>query len=418
MLKIISFCNKPQVCKFSNLNKQLRTFLSPAYYCNEHWEQRLNSPILQKVNVEELYIDLEQRYSKTKQISAVDVDIFVNAVRDKEFNDEILDVMHKLRLSAETWKTLDSSAHAVIRTLLNSGLKTELINVIDDRLNYGLFLDNYTANLLLDIFWKDKDYLAGTRVASQIMLQEEFGTPLTDSLCLLHCYKYLKDPKEWPKYEPEPEPEEEVKVRVKYLRNPYDDEHFDLRDSNKIIGKTLIGLTKGKEDVLNKSFNILGLSLFGKKEEALNVATIFGKPLCNEILSLIPEDSKIDVKTESLEVDQLLINEVTNNVSKYSETDIVKQKDLFSQWENDRLNALEEQKKRYETNKRLENIKDLQAAIKEKETKLWFFENEEQIELGILAKRVYYPKRWFGKKKKPKKIDECYIPPEIRNQVG
>ncbi|CAH0560842.1 unnamed protein product [Brassicogethes aeneus] len=416
MLKIITFCSKTRKPKSIYTFSQLRTFLSPAYYCNEVWEHRLNSPVLQKVNPEDLYNDVDQRYQKLKQISAVDVDIFTNSVNNNQFNGEILDLVHKLRLSADAYNALDSTSHAVIRTLMNYGNKSDLVDAIDDRLNYGLFLDSYTANLLLDTFWKERDYLQGARVASQIMLQEDFGVPLTDSLCLLHCYKYLEKPSEWPKYETVAEPEDEVKVRVKYLRNPYDDDHFDLRDSNKIIGKTLVFLTKGKDDVLSKSFNVLGLALFGKNEEAAKVASSYEKPLCKEVISLLPEDNKLDIKTESLEVEKLLISEVEKNINTSSETDIAKQCEVFSQWEQKRIEALNEQQKRYETQRRLETVKDLKEAIKEKETKLWFFENEEQIELDIMAKRVFYPKKWFGKKKKPRKIDEGYVPPEIRSR--
>lgn len=53
--------------------------------------------------------------------------------------------------------------------------------------------------------------------------------------------------------------------------------------------------------------------------------------------------------------------------------------------------------------------------MKDEERKLWFFENEDRIDLAIEGKRVFYPKKWFGKKKKPKQIDESYIPPEIRS---
>jgi small subunit ribosomal protein S27 len=47
------------------------------------------------------------------------------------------------------------------------------------------------------------------------------------------------------------------------------------------------------------------------------------------------------------------------------------------------------------------------------ERKLWFFENEDKIDLEIEDKKVFYPKRWFGKKKKPRVIDENYIPPDV-----
>lgn len=37
------------------------------------------------------------------------------------------------------------------------------------------------------------------------------------------------------------------------------------------------------------------------------------------------------------------------------------------------------------------------------------------MDLEIESKKVHYPKRWFGKKKKPRVIDEGYIPPEIKS---
>ena len=52
--------------------------------------------------------------------------------------------------------------------------------------------------------------------------------------------------------------------------------------------------------------------------------------------------------------------------------------------------------------------------MEKEEQKLWYFENEDHIDLTIDSKKVYYPKRWFGKKKKPRVVDEGYIPPEIR----
>lgn len=66
--------------------------------------------------------------------------------------------------------------------------------------------------------------------------------------------------------------------------------------------------------------------------------------------------------------------------------------------------------------KRAAAIKEFERTSKDlemEEKKLWFFENEDQIDLEIDSKVVRYPKRWFGKKKKPRVIDEGYIPPEI-----
>lgn len=37
------------------------------------------------------------------------------------------------------------------------------------------------------------------------------------------------------------------------------------------------------------------------------------------------------------------------------------------------------------------------------------------MDLEIDSKKVHYPKKWFGKMKKPRVVDEGYIPPEIRS---
>jgi len=62
---------------------------------------------------------------------------------------------------------------------------------------------------------------------------------------------------------------------------------------------------------------------------------------------------------------------------------------------------------------RLQDTEKIQAELKAEEKKLWFFENEEQIDLEIESKKRFYRKRWFGKIKKPRVLDENYIPPDI-----
>lgn len=196
MFKIIQVLPKRQILKQQGIEKyhNLRTFLSQSYYCEEVWNHRLNSPLLQKVNLEEFYYELDQRYHKTKQLNALDIDVFANAIQTDSFCNELLDIVHKLRLTADTCNTPESTSHAVVRVLLQYGRVEELLNALDDRLNYGLFLDYYTANLLMDTFWKSKDFVKGVRVASQLMLQEEYDHPLACDYSLLHCYNYLLNP--------------------------------------------------------------------------------------------------------------------------------------------------------------------------------------------------------------------------------
>ncbi|XP_066257153.1 small ribosomal subunit protein mS27 [Euwallacea similis] len=421
MLRIIHLLPKRHILKTIGINTyhNLRTFLSEAYYCQEIWNQRLNNPLLQKINLEEFYYELEQKFTKTQQLNAIDIDVFANAVQGNQFGDELLDIVYKLRLTADTGNTPESTSHAVIRALLQFGKVEDLLNVLDDRLNYGIFLDYYTANLLMDTFWKSNQYAHGARIASQLMLQEELEHPLTNDFSLLHCYNYLKNPSGWPEYSPPSEPEEEVKIKVNYLRNPYDDEHFDLRSDKKMIGKTIFMISKSKQDPLNLSFQILGLALFGKDKEALDISKNVNVVLVKEILDLIPEDSKVkkaisELKLESdTNVGEILIKNVKHSVEKCSESDISKQCEMFEKWQQERVRLLEEQKQRLTTAKRLETIEDLKKALKDKEEKLWFFENEEKIDLDIEAKQKFYPRRWFGHRKRHRQIDTDYVPPEI-----
>lgn len=51
--------------------------------------------------------------------------------------------------------------------------------------------------------------------------------------------------------------------------------------------------------------------------------------------------------------------------------------------------------------------------MKKEEQKLWFFENEDNLDLDIEGKRVFYRKKWLGKRKEPRVVDENYIPPDV-----
>lgn len=362
-----------------------RTFLSNAYYCKEVWDKRLNSSLLQKVNLDEFYHELESEYQRNKNISAVDVDIFTNAVNNDGYTDEILDLVHKLRLSANTYKIHDSTMHSVIRYLMETGEYDRMLQILDDRLNYGIFLDHYTANLLLDTCWKNKDYVTGARIAGQLMLQEDFEHPLNLYLSLLHCYKFLRlsedEKKLWTAPTPPEEPEEEVKVRVKYIRNPFFDDHFDLKEPLQIVGKTLWLAGRESNDALGRTFQIIGLELYGKHDQAKALAEKFktnGEKIIEDefIFTLLPESSELlplikTLSSESGDIEKLLTAEVVKAERKCTEKDVADQCTMFQEWEEKRLRELEIQRERYSIRNRLENVEELKKKIKEKEQKLW-----------------------------------------------
>lgn len=76
---------------------------------------------------------------------------------------------------------------------------------------------------------------------------------------------------------------------------------------------------------------------------------------------------------------------------------------------------LKEELERMNRVRRLRDIENMSKEMELEEQKLWFFDKVDKIELQIDSKKVYYPKRWFGKLKKPRHEDVDYVPPEIRS---
>lgn len=140
MLKTLR-CGK-KVYGFPRAVAQKRSFLSDAYRCEEAWQARLKSPLIRKIKPENLFLDLEHKQTTTGRVSSIDIDIFANTVVEKYQTEELLTLIHSLRLTADTSNTLESTHHAVIRYLLRHDATEELLNVLHDRLNYGIFPDH------------------------------------------------------------------------------------------------------------------------------------------------------------------------------------------------------------------------------------------------------------------------------------
>lgn len=374
----------------------LKSYLPEAYHCNEVWAQSLCQTKFaeKKINLDELYYEIDQRFQQTRQVSPVDVAVFSNSVKDDTYVDELLDLIYKLRLSAETTNTLSSTSYTVLKTLLNNDRAVDIINVLDDRVNYGVFADHYALSLLLDYFLSKNDFSKGAKVASQIMLQEYDEHPVSYAYALLHCYNCLVKKDFWEIPEKPTEPEE--KVRIKYIRNPYDDQHFDLREPEKIIGKTLMHLTKNKKDSLNLSFNILGLVLFGKSEEAfkkIEECKIKSIEVYSTILNLMPEENELKKSIDNLnllkdDVEILLQQNIEKFVSQNSEKIIADQCKKITEWDQELEDAIKIYEDKIKQQKQIEEIAAIQKDLEEKERRLWFFENEEKMELEIERKKL------------------------------
>jgi len=437
------------LCRVCHGSKDLATrvakrlFLSEAYRCDEAWNRRLESPLLQKINPMTLYVQLEQKYGSVGKVSAVDIDIFVNTVTDSLHVDEVIKILHNLRRSVETTNILDSTHHAAIRYFLQHNYIQELLEILDDRLNYGIFPDYFDYNMLMDHFIKKKDYASAAKVASLVMLQEDADHPITNALCLYACHKYLENPDDWKKPEvPVNTSTEEVKVRVPYLKNSYFDDHFDLTDPRDLVGKTLNFQGKHRADAIGRTCQLRGLILYKKYDDVLNLIkkwleTMQDKIVYKEVFELISKDNSgledqdaekfklVDAQLSVLKEKQNLeesLGEAIENliktaVNKEAEKDISKQCQVMNKnfinkknsfewdqllnivncktakyilnfqtyldWERERTSLLEMQMKAIERERRISNIEKMKKDLEMKEQLLTFFDKEEEIELKI-----------------------------------
>lgn len=297
MLKTFRFSHR--LCRVCSGPKNVtqRSFLSEAYRCEEAWNRRLESPLLQKIEPMTMFAELDQKYGSVGKVSAVDVDIFVNSVNDDSYVDEVMRTLHNLRQSTETTNTLDSTHHASIRYFLQHDFIQELHEVLNDRLNYGIFPDYFDYNILIDHFLKKRDYASAAKIASLVMLQEDANHPITNALCIYACHMYLENPDDWKKPEiPQDTSKEEIKVRVGYVKNPYFDDHFDLTDPRDLVGKTLSFQGKHRMDTLGRTCQLRGLILHKKYDDVLKLikewlGTIQEKIVHEEVFELISKDN-------------------------------------------------------------------------------------------------------------------------------
>ncbi|XP_031638266.1 uncharacterized protein LOC116350573 [Contarinia nasturtii] len=459
-----------QVClnKFHVKATNVRYFLSEAYKCSEAWENRLKSPILQKIRPDLFYYDLERQFNQQGKVCAVDFDIFVNRMNDNKMLNELSDMVHKMRLSTETSNTLASTSHAVIRHHLDFSDNDfeNLVYILDDRLSYGVFLDSFTANLCLDKLIKLKDYRMAAKVSTFLMLQENFENPINRMLSLYACYKYLENAEPFDdllknqatdaelasqvseamraiadarstKKAKKRDKKEEIRVRINFLRNPYFDDHFDLRNSHHLVGKTFLAIGQYFDGAIGNSIKLMGYTYYEKyadgiqfieslanKNQLYKDAVDIAKKQLAEIkdrdtdenykkfLEAVDKlaESSTSLESESLEnvIHKLAVQTVKENEAK----EIEEQTKIYTLWEQIRQTKLQEELTRVDHHNRLKKIDELMQTMSEQEEKLWFFDNEEKIDLQLeKISGDHTEKKVYGREKKT--AETSYIPPEV-----
>lgn len=431
---------------FSSLEESLpqgligssRTLLSDAYYCRDAWNERLEDPVLRNVDIDKYFVDLSKKFGSKTKASAVDVDIYLNKITNKDYAVEFENVLHRLRRSRNSADTLPSTPAAAVRFFMDSGQYDVLLKILQNRLDYGVFPDCYSSNLLMDAFLELGNHRDATKVAIQMMLQEDVGNAVSRILAVYACHMYLREPKPEP-WNPNPpaaaeeeDDDEEIYVRVPNITNPFFDDHFDLNEPNQLIGKTLVLFCDGVDDLLHRSYYLVGLGLYQKWHKAaelLEAATIQGggaefvtrsavdmfrteltregaeeddvrKRLETALKALEPRCSSADLHA--------LASESLEKIGELEAADIEAQKRNFVSWREQRQRALQEQTTLFLRQQTIEAIRARKKELGQKEELLYAFENWDQIEMKMAEVQAD-----MDQLADKENVQEEYIPPEV-----
>jgi len=405
-----------------------RGLVSPAFQCNEEWSQRLGHEIFDSLKssdgrLGELFVEMDRKFTLEMGGSALDVDIFAQAAETEADLEQLEELLFKLRRTPHTVHTTPSTQHAVVRAMIGKGAGEEhlqhLLRMLEDHTNYGLFMDKYTAVLLLDKLVEGGRRPEGARVASQLMLQEEDWVA-AGALGNVACWRYLlvRSDQPWAVEEVEAEeedPEDVVRIRVKegpphfgMVPNNYHDDHFDLREPEKILGKTIWYLNRLDNDPLSKSLTFLGLALWGKMDQALELELPeVVQEVAEEILKVSDKDAVVkklnSAAKVNLEVDGELLKKCENLLAEEEKGIVEEQKQFYIQWNEERMKKINAANEKLKRKVELDNIVYEKEQLSKEEERLFFFDNQMELdqekEKKLTEWKKTFPRRsWPGTK--------------------
>uniref|UniRef100_A0A1I8NNZ1 Mitochondrial 28s ribosomal protein s27 n=1 Tax=Stomoxys calcitrans TaxID=35570 RepID=A0A1I8NNZ1_STOCA len=363
----------------------------------------------------------------SKNLNALNLDLFVNNLNPNEDrSSNILDLLTHIRSSRLANTCLESTNFGVVSHLLDNLSLQELVPILVDRPKYGIFLDNFTGFAVTESLHNEKEYELALPLVLKLVSLDELDSAFIQGFCVKSSIVALKK-----MLTKEAEPAEEVKapagkkqeqkIRVHFIRN-----HLE-HDIKMDIGKSLLKISTIAGEMKDNT-QLLAHVLTKRYENMDKLLSSFPSSITSDVLEICKElltranqteiCNKLEAiaaeKKSSKSLEELLDVFLSEKIAIEAKQLAEKQKQLFPTWQKLREEKKEMIEKEISVMERKETVEKIKNEIENKKQLLWFFEEEDKLDLEIYKKRVFYPKRWFGKKKKPRVLDEHYVPPQIR----
>ncbi|VUZ46664.1 unnamed protein product [Hymenolepis diminuta] len=243
-----------------------RLILTDAYACTEKWNSRFSSNTFGNLSASDLGTQIQYRLNNRASITPLDYDIFVNKVQQssKSFLDFLETTTYKFRETQNSLKTLPSTHHAFVRDYIHHNEIERVLDILKNRAQTGIFLDEVSANLLQESFIKKEDFSSALSVMWELCLQshleQEQLRPYLTALWLHTANELIRSDVLFERSEVVEEVEEEIDMdtdfqSVPYLRNPNYDGWFDIRRPRLQLGHCLFSLSSAIENDLSPIFS-------------------------------------------------------------------------------------------------------------------------------------------------------------------
>lgn len=396
-----------------------RTFLTENYFCYEKWDKYLLTDLMKNVGtVNSFAIELDQKLKDEDLVTPLDMDILATKtvyISNFQELDFIENVFLKFRKTQSALFANNSMHYGLVRSYIDLNQSYRLLQILKLKYKYGLFVDSYTANMLMDYFIKENDFEKAALTAHEVMLQEINENEITLAASLLSCSKCSLEQKDTLEQIDEESEGKTQKRLVSYKRSEYNDEHFDLKSVKKLNGKTIwfcANYIKSAESILVDTLKIYGILLLGKFDEAVDMfENVYLKEKSqlysflvkeidktSEILSQNEGDSKRFEKSLEKWADlqklcendngiQLIDQDILLDLQKFLEKtvrdethkDIEEQNELFEEWEVMQKVELKNQIKNFNIELKKSSILKRLNDLERQEEMLTYFDKKQEI---------------------------------------